>query len=304
MSSFSKNIGSFQVSHEYTQLQVVKAKITEKTKVVNGQEVKTKVFKEVTKAKTDILTARLTASDLGQELTFRMQRGGNEEDAKDPLGRVLATFIMTKDFKLSMVCTHEFNTIDSYIYKPLLTAFPDIEAQSVSDVFSQWLCTDEFFSHLQIVSAKKGYTPALIKMLVLYISYQDVKDETGTRLGQLTSDTIIDVQEVAKVFRANMQELQTKLPKMAEHYKPDLMLPPASDTLPVVEGAIVPDELEPVEVVEEVDQPDAIAEEPTIDPDTEDDQKILTVEILPVEEANEAHDIPDADRNDYIKTAE
>ena len=269
MSSFSKNIGSFQVSHEYTQLQVVEAKITEKVKKENGQEVKTKIFKEVSKAKTDILTARLTASDLGQELTFRMQRGGNKEDAKDPLGRVLATFTMTKDFQLSMVCTHEFNAIDSHIYKPLLTAFPDIEAQSISDVFSQWLCTDEFFSHLQIVSAKKGYTPALIKMLVLYISYQDVKDETGTRLGQLTSDTVIDVQEVAKVFRANMQELQTKLPKMAEHYKPDLMLPPASDS-PLIVG--------------KVDQPEPIVEEPAIDPDTtEDDQEILSVEPETVE---------------------
>jgi len=240
MSSFTKQIGSFQVSHEYTQLEVVKAKVTEKEKVTNGQLVKTKTFKEVAKAKTDILTVRLTTSDLGQQLTFCFQRGGNEEDAKDPVSRILATFTMTKDFKLSMVCNQEFNAISSYTFKPLLTAFPGIEAGSISDVFSQWLCTDEFFEHLKIVSSKKGYTPGLVKMLVLYISYQDVKDEMGTKLGQLSEDMVIDVNEVAKVFRANMQELQMKIPKMAEHYKPDLLLSPATNPTPKTEENSIP----------------------------------------------------------------
>lgn len=229
MSSFTKQIGSYQVSHEYTQLEVVKAKVTEKEKVTNGQLIKSKTFKEVAKAKTDTLTVRLQTYELGQQLTFCFQRGGNEEDAKDPVSRILATFTMTKDFKLSMVCNHEFNAISSYTFKPLLTTFPGIEAGSISDVFSQWLCTEGFFEHLKIVSSKKGYTPGLVKMLVLYISYQDVKDEMGTKLGQLSEDMVVDVNEVAKVFRANMQELQMKIPKMAEHYKPDLLLSPASN---------------------------------------------------------------------------
>lgn len=274
--SFDKKIGAYQVSHEYTQLQAIKAKVTEKDKVINGQTVKIKTFKEVNKAKTDTFTVRLTTSDLGQQLTFCFQRGGNDEDVKDPLSRILATFTMTKDFQLSMVCDHEFNKIDSYIYKPLLTAFPGIEAGSVSEVFSEWLCTPEFFSHLQIVSSKKGYTPALVKMLILYISYQDVKDEMGTQSGQLPQNMVVDVQEVAKVFRANMQALQNKLPRMAQHYKPDLMLsgsteptqPITNETVEKVE-VITPDQVEtpdkiPAEEGLQVEPIEVLAEEETL----------------------------------------
>ncbi|MEG4579058.1 hypothetical protein QUA71_05400 [Microcoleus sp. MON1_C5] len=201
MSSFGKDIGSFQVSHEYTQLQVVKARVTEKEKVVNGQLVKTKIFKEVAKAKTDTLTVRLTTSDLGQQLTFCFQRGGNEEDAKDPTSRVLATFTMKKNFELTMVCNQEFNAINSYTYKPLLTAFPGIEAGSVSDVFSQWLCTDEFVEHLKIVSAKKGYTPALVKMLFLFIAYQQERYSKFVELGEYSKTMEIDLDRVVAIFK-------------------------------------------------------------------------------------------------------
>jgi hypothetical protein len=201
MSSFSKQIGSFQVSHEYTQLQVVKAKVTSKEKVVNGQLVTTKVFKEVAKAKTDTFTVRLTTSDLGQQLTFCFQRGGNDEDAKDPTSRILATFTMKKNFELTMVCNTEFNEMNSYIYKPLLTAFPGIEAESVSDVFSQWLCTDEFFEHLKIVSAKKGYTPGLVKMLFLFIAYQKVRYSKFVELGEYSKTMEIDLDRVVAIFK-------------------------------------------------------------------------------------------------------
>lgn len=272
--SFDKKIGSFQVSHEYTQLEVIKAKVTEKDKVTNGQTVKIKTFKEVNKAKTDKLKVQLTSSELGQQLAFSLQRGGNEEDAKDPTSRILAMFTMTKDFQLSMVCNTEFTEISSYVYKPLLTAFPGIEANSVSDVFAQWLCSKEFFEHLQIISSKKGYTPGLVKMLMLYISYQDVKDQLGDRLGQLNNDMIIDVQEVAKVFRANMQALQNKLPRMAQHYKPDLMLsgstePPQPATNDEVE-VITPDQVE---------TPDKIP--------TEEVSEVEPIEVLETEEVTE-----------------
>lgn len=269
--SFDKKIGSFQVSHEYTQLQVVKAKVTEKAKGTNGQSTLIKTFKEVAKANVDTLTVRLTTSELGQQLTFCFQRGGNENDAKDPLSRILATFTMTKDFQLSMVCNHEFNDISSYVYKPLLTAFPGIEAASISDVFSQWLCTPKFFEHLQIVSSKKGYTPALVKMLILYISYQDVKDDLGTTLGQFTEDAV-DVQEVAKVFRANMQALQNKLPRMAQHYKPDLMLSGSTETtqqtnetVEVIVNEIPTEKDEPIEVLATEEETETTTDEEVVE---------------------------------------
>jgi hypothetical protein len=284
MSSFGKDIGNFQVSHEYTQLEVVAAKVTTKDKVVNGQMTTTKIFKEVAKAKTDKLKVQLTASDLGQQLTFCFQRGGNDEDAKDPTSRILATFTMTKDFQLSLVCNTEFNEIKSYVYKPLLTQFQGIEASSISSVFSKWLCSNEFFEHLKIVSSQKGYTPALVKMLMLYISYQDVKDEMGTELGQLPQNLIVDIQEVAKVFRANLQALQNKLPRMAQHYKPDLMLSPADttpqpensqeSTVEVVETINAGSNTDPIaeEVEKEGQTIEIVPEKETIDPDTEESQ--------------------------------
>lgn len=233
MSSFGKDIGNFQVSHEYTILQVLKAKVTEKDKVVDGKNVTTKTFKEVAKAKVDTFKVQLTTSDLGQQLTFTYQRGGNDDDAKDPLGRILATFTMKKNFELSLTYETEFTAIDAFVYKPVLTSFSGIEANSVSSVFSKWLCSKEFFEHLKIVSSQKGYTPALVKMLMLYISYQDVKDNIGTDLGQLAQNMVVDTQEVARVFRANMQDLQNKLPRMAQHYKADLLLSPAQAPAPV-----------------------------------------------------------------------
>ena len=150
MSSFDKKVGGCNVSHEYTVLQVVKAKVTEKDKKENGKTVKIRTFKEINKAEIDVFKATLTASDLGQELAFSYQRGGNEKDAKDQIGRVLATFTMTKTFELSLKYKTEFEVLEAHTFKPLITAFPGIEAQSIADVFSQWLCTPEFFQHLKI----------------------------------------------------------------------------------------------------------------------------------------------------------
>lgn len=266
MSSFGKEIGAYQVSHEYTILQVLRAKVTEKEKFVDGKLTMSKTFKEVAKAKVDTLKVQLTTSDLGQQLAFTYQRGGNDEDVKDPLGRILATFTMTKNFELSLVYNTEFTAIDSFVYKPVLTGFPGIEAGSVSEVFSKWLCCNEFFEHLKIVSSKKGYTPALVKMLMLYISYQDVKDQIGTNLGQLTTDTVIDTQEVARVFRANMQDLQNKLPRMAQHYKADLLLAPVAEPAIVTTPdqqtveVITPDQVEtPTEPIEAPAEPIEVA---------------------------------------------
>jgi hypothetical protein len=285
--SFDKKIGSFQVSHEYTQLQIVAAKTSVKTKILNGLEVKTTIFKEINKAKTDVLKATLTSSDLGQQLAFSYQRGGNEEDAKDQIGRILATFTMTKDFKMSMVSNHEFNAINSYVFKPLITAFPGIEGESISDVFSQWLCTSEFFEHLKIVSSKKGYTPALVKMLVLYISYQDVKDEVGTQTGQFTNGDIVDINAVARVFKANIAALQSSVPKMAKHYSTDLMLAPTQSNVPEPAEQITSDAEDDQRLVEEVNQakdvPEvALGDTEQVIPDTE--------EIIESVEANQAED--------------
>ncbi|MEG4507004.1 hypothetical protein QUA81_25430 [Microcoleus sp. F6_B4] len=224
---------------EYTLLQVVKAKVTEKEKVVNGQLVKVKTFKEVAKAKTDVLKATLTSSDLGRQLAFSFQRGGNEEDAKDPESRILATFTVAKksdkNFELSFTYKTEFEALGAHTYKPLIIAFPGIEAISIADVFSQWLCTPEFFEHLKIMAYKGGYTPALVKMLVLYMSYQDVKTDALVQVGKFSKDMVIDINEIAKVFRANMQELKSDVPRMAKHYSADLMLTPVSDTPPSLE---------------------------------------------------------------------
>jgi len=263
MSSFSKKLSNLQVSHEYCQLDVVAAKVAEKTKIVNGQETIVRTFKEISKAKTDILRVQLLSYDAGQQLNFSMMRGGDDEDAKDPTTRILATFTMFKDFKLSMVSNNEFNRITAYTYKPLITAFSGIEASTLSGVFGQWLVTEEFFSHLKILSAKGGYTPALVKMLVLYISYQDVKQETLENItGQLSQSMEVDVQRVATIFKANMAELKSEIPRMAKYYQSELMIEPSTEETKAIEPA---KNLEAIEEVEQVEDPsDAVV---TVDQD-------------------------------------
>jgi len=299
MSSFSKKLSNLQVSHEYCQLDLVAAKVVEKPKVVNGQETIVKTFKEINKAKTDILRVQLLSYDAGQQLNFSMMRGGNDEDAKDPTTRILATFTMTKDFKLSMVSNNEFNRISSYTFKPLITAFSGIEANTLSGVFGQWLGTEEFFSHLKIISSEGGYTPALVKMLVLYISYQDVKQETLEQLtGQLSHGMEIDVNRVAQVFKANMAELKSDIPRMAKYYQSELMISPSTEENKAIEPA---ENLEATEEVEQVEPSDAVVtvnqnvSEPAVDEAIESETVDQSISEEPTTESKSAVDAPIVD---------
>lgn len=255
VSSFYKQLSNSQVAEEYMILEVLPATTAIKEKIVGGITTYKKEFKVKAKAKPDILKVRLTKSDLGQQLTFGYQRAGDDtkDIPTDQIATPVATFTFSKDFTLSMTTTTEFNMTRSLIYLPLNTNFPGIDAQKLSGVFGQWLLIGQFFEHIKILSAMGDYTPELVKMLMLYVSYQDVKVAKLEESGGWVKDEEISLTDVALVFKDNMARLRTELPKpkMAKFYNADLVLAPAPvEPTPAIALATT----EIVEIPDQVDQ--------------------------------------------------
>ena len=158
-----------------------------------------------------------------------------------------ATFSLTNDKKML------WQPQDIYSVDADLTAKPSnpknvaIVSTSLYDFFQTWLNTKPFAQYLNSLSREQVYPPSLVKLLLLFISYLNVRTKTSRALGgKLTADldSNIDNNQVAKIFNILLAQVVGDTPHMIRMYSDSSTYLLPAGTIPTTEKVeIAPTEL-------------------------------------------------------------
>ena len=194
----SQNLSFTAEFIEETCLEIFAATFTKKIDKKSGKEVKT--YKKVKNAKVKIISVSLVKSDKGQQLRFDYQ-------SAEGIRRTVSTFNFMSDFTLAWDVTPEWSDLNKYrIHKPLNSNFSPIESYALHDLFSQWFQSDAFVQHITVLSDQGVYAPELIKLLLLFIAYQQERSSKAVELGGYSLTMEIDLDRVVVIFKEYIKE--------------------------------------------------------------------------------------------------
>ena len=213
-----KRLSFASESVEFTQLEMVAATTSTKTKKGKKGEEDTEVkeFKPVKDAKTEILTISLETTEKGKQLIFRYT---NAIDFTQDI----AFFTLSNDESLpiekriSWETTALFTQTKALKYLPLNSNFPGIEVISLERVVAEWIISPAFFEHLTVLCDMGHYTPDLVKMLILCISYLEVRDDVRVEKdGRFSKSMDVDLGLVVARFKEQMVGLIEDTPRLSK----------------------------------------------------------------------------------------
>lgn len=263
-----KRLSFASESVEFTQLEMVAATTSIKTKKgKNGEEdTQIKEFKPVKDAKTEIITISLETNEKGKQLIFRYTNA--VEFTQD-----IAFFTLSSDEKLPIEkritweTTALFTQTKALKYLPLNSNFPGIETISLERVVAEWIISPAFFNHLTVLCEMGHYTPELVKLLILCISYLEVRDDVRVdRDGKFSKSMMFDLNLVTVRYKEQMAGLIEDTPRLSKFLDvSQFTLAPAS---------------EPAEESKESESTVEVVETTTLDPSTTE----ITPEAKEVEE--------------------
>ena len=215
---FRQRLSFASESVEYTQLEMLPATTSIKTKKgKNGEEdTQTKEFKPIKNAKVEILSIHLQSSNKSQQLVFRYTNGND-------LTKDVALFTLFSDASLPIEqrinweTTPFFTQTKALTYKPINSNFPGIETISLERVISEWIISPAFASHLTVLCEMGHYTPNLVKMLILCISYLEVRDDVRVEEdGKFSKLMKVDLGLVITRFKEQMSGLIEDTPRLSK----------------------------------------------------------------------------------------
>ena len=247
----------------YLSTEKIAYKFTPSTEKINSKG--EKAYTGIRNEKEQEISIRWHDSEVGQHLTLWKN---------DSLG---ATFTLTNDKKMVWLPQEVYSVDKDIIAKPSNPKNSAIVSTSLYEFFQKWLNSKPFSMYLDSLSREQVYPPNLVKLLLLFISYLNVRTKTAAALGgKLTEDldSKIDDRQVAKIFNILLSQVVGDTPHMIRMYSDasTYLLPPASTgsvesvvdiapveilepTTPVVE---VTEESEPIEVTEILPNPDDV----------------------------------------------
>ncbi len=237
---FRQRLSFASESVEYTQLEMLPATTAIKIKKgKNGEEdTQIKEFKPVKNAKVEILSIHLQSGDTGQQLIFRYTNGND-------ITQDVALFTLSSDTNLPIEkrvnweTTPLFTQTKALTYKPINSNFPGIETISLERVISEWVISPAFAIHLTVLCEMGHYTPDLVKMLILCISYLEVRDDVRVEeSGKFNKDMKVDLNLVTIRFKEQMSGLMEDTPRLFRFLDvSQFTLSPASqESIPQIES--------------------------------------------------------------------
>jgi hypothetical protein len=216
---FRQRLSFASESVEYTQLELLPATTSIKTKKgKNGEEdTQTKEFKPVKDAKVEILSINLqSSSEKGQQLIFRYTTG-NDITQDVAFFTLSSNTTLPIEQRITWETTSLFTQTKALTYKPINSNFPGIETISLERVFSEWIICPEFATHLTVLCDMGHYTPDLVKMLILCISYLEVRDDVRVEKdGQFSKSMDVDLGLVIARFKEQMSGLIEDTPRLSK----------------------------------------------------------------------------------------
>lgn len=202
---------------------------TEKTNAKGGKN-----YTAIRNAKEEEISIRWHDSEVGQHLTLW----------KNDI--LAATFTLTND-KQMMWQPQEIYSIDQeLVAKPSNPNNVAIVSTSLYNFFQTWLNSKPFAMYLDSLSREQVYPPSLVKLLLLYISYLNIRTKTAQKLGgKLTEDldSKVDKSQVAKIFNILLSQVVGDTPHMVRMYSDanSYLLPASTNTTTVVEPVNQPE---------------------------------------------------------------
>lgn len=216
--TFRKHLSFASESVESTQLEMLPATTSIKTKKgKNGEEdTEVKEFKPIKDAKVEIISIVLQASEKGQQLIFRYTSGNDYTQD-------VAFFTLSSNEKLPIEqritweTTALFTQTKALTYKPINSNFPGIETISLERVVSEWIISPAFANHLTVLCEMGHYTPDLVKVLILCISYLEVRDDVRVATeGKFSKSMMFDLNLVTVRYKEQMAGLIEDTPRLSK----------------------------------------------------------------------------------------
>lgn len=263
---FRKRLSFASASVEFTQLEMLPATTSIKTKKgKNGAEdIEVKEFKPIKDAKVEIVTISLETNEKGKQLVFRYTNA--IEFTQD-----IAFFTLSSneslpiEKRITWETTTLFTQTKSLKYLPVNSNFPGIETISLASVVEEWLMSPAFASHLTVLCEMGHYTPDLVKMLILCISYLEVRDDVRVeRDGKFSKSMTLDLNLVLARFKEQMSGLIEDTPRLSKF-------------LDVSQFTLAPVQEENKQIEPTVD----VVTEPSVIPEVKEQSQVSTIEPLP-----------------------
>ena len=134
---------------------------------------------------------------------------------------IVATFFQLNNDSLQWKPSSEFNKLFRQIAIPCWPGYNPILSTSLEQFFCQWLVSQKFADILSLHSRKRMYLPALVKLLLRYMSYTAERTEISTETKLPGIDMQVSLDEVAKTYKSLISGLVKDTPHMKRIYEED-----------------------------------------------------------------------------------
>lgn len=232
------------------------------------------VYKKVKGAADEVIAVSLIESEEGQKLQFTYSNSiTNKGEPK-----IVASFNLLPNMTLEWNADPEFDKVQKRISMAAFSGLV-IKSAGLDDLFLTWLKDDEFVDHAKTMASRLVYPPKLVKMILLWVAYMDIRSTQGWTEGQqLFDDMEVPLDKVGRKFKQMILDFVGNVNYMLPYY-----------TIPETFRLYSPGELPQLEAENKEAEPtvDVISEEdkePTLEMESETTTvEPLTNTSLPVE---------------------
>jgi hypothetical protein len=134
----------------------------------------------------------------------------------------VATFSLLKNQSIQWnKPSGEFDRSVKRIAIPHVPEYSPIVSNSLKEFFLEWLMSEAFIKNLTLRSRTLEYFPKLVKLLLLYLSYEAERAENLKKSKFLEIDSQVSLDEVAKTFKNLVSGMAGDTPSMKQIYKVD-----------------------------------------------------------------------------------
>ncbi|MEP6515619.1 hypothetical protein [Microcoleus vaginatus] len=134
---------------------------------------------------------------------------------------IVATFSKLSNGSLQWKPLSGFNKLSRQIAIPTWYTYDPILSTSLEQFFLQWLVSQGFAENLSLNCRKIRYHSALVKLLLLYMSYAAEQTEISTETELLGSDMQVSLDKVAETYKNLISGLVQDTPHMKRIYELD-----------------------------------------------------------------------------------
>jgi hypothetical protein len=138
---------------------------------------------------------------------------------------IVATFSKLNNDSLQWKPLSGLDKLSRQIAIPSWPRYDPILSTSLEQFFLGWLVSQEFAESLSLRSRQLEYLPALVKLLLLYMSYAAERTEIFTETKLLGIDMQVSLDEVTKTYKNLISGLVQDTPHMKRIYELDEILP-------------------------------------------------------------------------------